>query len=150
MSGDFVAEIEGLDKLLRTLRKLPDGVAPRGGGPLNRAMRAGAGVWRNAARQKVAGLGPGIKNERTGSTRLKDSILLQRDPDPESNNVTHRYVVGYRAKAFWGAFVERGTEKQSAQPFLRPSFDENEQAIMAKIGQVLRRDIEKAVEDAKR
>ena len=145
-----MAEIEGLDKLLRTLRKLPDGIAPRGGGPLNRAMRAGAGVWRDAAKQKVSGLGPGVKNSRTGSVRLKDSIALQRDPDPESNSVTHRYAVGYKAAAFWGAFVERGTEKQSAQPFLRPSFDENEQAIMDKIGRTLRRDIEKAVRDAKR
>jgi len=139
-----MAEIKGLDELLRKLKKLPEGASPKGGGPLERAMRKGAGVWVDAAKARVASKGPGVKNSRTGNTRLKDSIALRKDPDPRSNNADVRFEVGYKAAAYWGAFVEMGTEKQSAHPFLRPAFDENRDEILRVIVGQLRKDIEKA------
>lgn len=141
-----MAEIlRDLPALLKKLEDIPKGASARGGGPLESAMRKGAKVWVDAAQSKVSGLGPGVKNSRTGNVRLSNSIKLRKDPDPGSNNADVRFEVGYAAKAFWGAFVELGTEKQQANPFLRPAFDESEDRILKVIGEELTRSIERAV-----
>jgi len=151
-----MAEIEGLREFLRTLERLPDGIAPKGGGPFERALRAGAGVWRDSAKQIASGIGPGKKTGRTKEYgRLKDNISVRKDDDPQANGFTHRFTVSY-GKAFWGKYVELGTEAfkdkrdYPSTPFLRPAFDQNKDAILQKISQTLRRDIPKAVQDAKR
>lgn len=135
-----MARIEGLDELMRKLKTLPDDL---GKDPLDQAMRKGGRLWVNAAKQKLAGRGPGVKNSRTGGRRLAESIVMRKDPDPKSNGFDARYEVGYRASTFWGAFVELGTEKQPAHPFLRPAFDESEGQIVDVIAGELRKSIER-------
>ncbi len=50
---------------------------------------------------------------------------------------TAEATIGFRKKAFYGGFVELGTSKMSAKPFLRPALDESqaqiEQAFIAAI-----------------
>lgn len=138
-----MAKVEGLDDLMRKLAALPREINPRNGGPLESALRKGASLWVKGARQRLAGKGPGVKNKRTGNIRLAQSIRLRKDPDPQSNNADVRFEVGYRARAFWGGFVELGTSKQPAQPFLRPAFDEAEPVIVRIISDSLREDIER-------
>lgn len=135
-----MARVEGLDELMHKLKALPDDL---GKNPLDQAMRKGARLWVNAAKANLSGRSRGVKNSRTGNIRLADSIALRKDSDPKSNGFDARYEVGYRAKAFWGAFVELGTEKQTAAPFLRPAFDENERQIVDTIAAELRSSIER-------
>lgn len=54
---------------------------------------------------------------------LRDSIY-QAYADKESNDKRAAYRVSYnKKKAFYGHFVENGTSKMAAQPFIRPSYD---------------------------
>lgn len=147
-----MAEIRGLEEVLRKFSELPDGIGVKGRGPLDDAMRAGANVWRDEAKRIASGVGPGKKSGRTAKIgRLKDNISTVRDPDPESNGFTHRYSVSY-GKAFWGRFVELGSEvfkdgrDYSKTPFLRPAFDNTQKQVLDKISDQLAKQIERIVE----
>lgn len=50
-------------------------------------------------------------------------------------------LVGYRKKAFYGGFVELGTSKMRAQPFLRPALDESHTEIEAAFVDALNRTV---------
>lgn len=143
--------IEGLDDALRTIQRLPDFVAPQGGGPINKALFRAAGIWRDQVQANASGLGPGNHQRGSGSSamsvvgRLKDNIIRRRDPEPERDGHYARVSVGYRARIYWGAFVENGTEKQSAQPFLRPALDQAGNRPTEIFATALRRDIDRIV-----
>jgi len=137
------SEVKGLAELLNTLSKLPDHVAPQGGGPINKALFKAAGIWRDQAQTNAAGLGPG-NHARKGFSivgRLKDNILRRRDPEPERDGHYARVSVGYAARFYWGGFVENGTEKQAAQPFLRPTLDQSGDEPINVFAAALSRDI---------
>lgn len=51
-------------------------------------------------------------------------------------------LVGYRKKQFYGAFVELGTSKMAAKPFLRPALDESGPEIEKAFVEALQRTIE--------
>lgn len=51
-------------------------------------------------------------------------------------------LVGYRKKAFYGGFIELGTSKMAAQPFLRPALDESHSEIEKAFVDALNRTIE--------
>lgn len=141
--------IEGLDELIRTIRRLPKELVPKGG-PLRKALAKGARMWRKQAKQNAEALGgPGVKNSRTGNIRLKDSIISRVDRDPRRDGFTHRYFVGFKPRAFWGAFVERGTEKQPAQPFLAPVPDQVGRSVVRAISDEMARQVDLAVLKAK-
>lgn len=146
-----MAEIKGLDEALKKLNSIPDGIGVKGPGPLDAAIRKGANIWRDAARQIASGIGPGNKSGRTAQYgRLKDNISTRRDPDPRSNGFTHRYSISY-GNAFWGRFVELGSEafedgrNYPKTPFLRPAFDQNQDAILDTIARELSDRIERIV-----
>lgn len=139
-------EVRGLNELLRTLRDLPPELGSKGGGPIKRALFAAAKEWRDAV-EKAAPVGTEPTPE---SPRLKDSIVIRRDRDPRSQGFAELYSVGYASRAYWGGFVEEGTVKQSAQPFLRPVADSGQQSALDTFASTLRKDLARAVEKAKR
>lgn len=146
-----MAEIQGLESFLKKLRELPEGAMSKGQGPLNNAMRKGANVWKQAASDRVRGIGPGKKSGRLEKIgRLADNIRVSKDSDPESNGFTHRYSVSY-GRAFWGRFVELGSEafndgrEYPKHPFLRPAFDSTQGKVLSEIGKQLERDIARVV-----
>lgn len=141
--------IEGLDELIQTIRRLPKELVPKGG-PLRKALAKGARMWRAQAKRNAQAIGgPGIKNTRTGQARLADNIISRVDRDPKRDGYTHRYFVGYRSKVFWGSFLERGTEKQPAQPFLAPVPDQVGRAVVKAISDEMARQVDLAVLKAK-
>lgn len=145
-----MADIKGLRPALQLIRDLPDGIGAKGGGPVRRGLMKAALLWKKQVEQNAAGLGPGEKNKRTGSIRLKDSIIRQRDPDARRDGFAERVFVGYRASAFWGAFVELGTEKQSAQPFIRPALDQVGDRVIDVFAKSVNTDIEELVEQRRK
>lgn len=147
-----MAEIKGMREALETLRKLPDHISPKGGGPIRRSLWRASKPWVDQAKSNAAGLGPG--NHQRGNVsivgRLKDNIVRSRDPDPESNGFDERVIVTYAGRIYWGAFVEAGTEKQSAQPFLRPVIDQVGDEPIELFARTFRREVQSAVERARK
>ena len=139
-----MARIRGLDESLRALGRLEFK-----GDPLRKAMAAGGRVLKREVQQQLSGRGPGVKNSRTGNIRLKDSVIVQRNPEPEQNGFTELYLVGTRRKAFWDLFVERGTEKQPARPFLAPAFDSGSRPAFRAVRQSLSKQVDDIVRKAK-
>jgi HK97 gp10 family phage protein len=140
-----MAEIKGLQEFFRTLERLPEGVGQKGAGPFNSALRKGANVVRDAAKKRTAGYGPGNKTGRAAEYgRLTDNISTRKDPDPESNGLTHRYSVSY-GRAFWGKYLELGNELMHRdypkRPFLRPAFEESKDEMLKVVGDELWRQI---------
>jgi len=138
--------LEGLAELVKNLREFADELK---GNPLRAASRAMADVVRTAA----------IENAPVGETgRLQNAIsqrlISARDRDAatssgDSAEIFDVYVKMGKSRddprgAFYWWFVENGTVKQAAQPFLRPAFYENEAQLPDTFADKLRPVIERA------
>ncbi|RSK77854.1 hypothetical protein EJ774_21090 [Pandoraea apista] len=66
---------------------------------------------------------------------LKRSILIAYDRENSIEGKLATYLVTWSKDAFYGYFVEHGTSKAAAHPFLRPGYDAKKQeAVKAMIG----------------
>ncbi|WP_213778877.1 HK97-gp10 family putative phage morphogenesis protein [Caballeronia sp. dw_276] len=69
--------------------------------------------------------------ERKGGThtpgKLRDSILIAYDKDVSVTGKLASYIVTWSKEAFYGRFLEFGTSKMEAKPFLRPGYDAKKQ-----------------------
>lgn len=130
--------INGLSDLEKNMMDLPDRIARN---VLVGATRAGANVIRDEARlrsrvaettlikkfkgQKVE-VKPGFMKKKIAAWRTK------RTKYPVTFNVG---VAGYKDRfsrlfAFWWRFLEFGTSKMAASPFVRPAFEAKKQAAV--------------------
>jgi HK97 gp10 family phage protein len=83
---------------------------------------------------------------RTG--RLKSSIRIAVKFLKASGRFGAAVLVQVGAgdrEAYWAKFVERGTVKVPAHPFLRPAFDGEERRIIERLQAAIRVEIDKAV-----
>jgi len=109
------------------LRLLPDRLQTN---VVNGAARAGA-----VAIQKEARL-----NVPVDSGNLKKNIAVKKASRRNTERGHTKYHVYIRPKAFYGMFVEFGTSKQVAQPFMRPAFENSaEKAVQAFQAYAIRR-----------
>lgn len=110
-------KIEGLREAERALKDLGPDVARR---VLRTAVKKGAEPMLHAARSKAPfdeGLLVSTIKVRTGVNRRRGSAAAKvttKDGD-------------YKGESFYGSFIEYGTDKMPAQPYLRPAFDENKE-----------------------
>lgn len=72
--------------------------------------------------------------ERKGTTIypgfLRDHMLIAYDSERSVSGMRATYLVTWGKDAFYGRFVEGGTSKMAAQPFLRPAYDAMKQAAV--------------------
>jgi len=154
-------QVEGLDALARALRELPDRVAKNG---LRAAVYAGAKVVRDEAKLQAPvatfDLGP---NQPPPGT-LKRSVVLKQIPELSGKTkqtffVTVRHGKKYRKQgkkgnlsqdAWYWRFVEFGTVKMPARPFLRPAFDLKKNDALTAIKTRLAERIEQAARELKK
>lgn len=138
-------EVQGLRELGAAMRELSNDVATKVG---RQAAAAGAGVVRKAARAKAP----------VDSGNLQAAVVMKRVAETP---LTAEYVVTPRrgktrdvkaAKAgkgrlgndaFYARFVEFGTVKVPARPFLRPAIEENVQRATEAVKQRLAQRIAK-------
>lgn len=139
---EIEVKVSGTRELLMAMKRLPDSLSED---LLEKGLRAGAALWRDAARLKV----PVLQVETPGRIRglLRRSIRLSRGKSPFGIKCTVivwiKPFTGKRFSAFkrrqrklgkqnapipdpfYWRFVEFGTAKMPARPFLRPAFEEN-------------------------
>jgi HK97 gp10 family phage protein len=144
-------QIKGLDALAKALKELPDRVAKNG---LRAAVYAGAKVIRDEAKLQAL--------VATGT--LKRAVILKQIPELSTKNkqtffVTVRQGKKYRKQgkkgnlsqdAWYWRFVEFGTVKMSARPFLRPAFDMKKNDALTAIKTRLAERIEQAARELKK
>ena len=151
-------KIDGLDQLAQALRELPKRVARNG---LRGAVYAGAKVIRDEAKLKapVATAPLGVDKPPQGT--LKRSIIMKQVPELSSEQkqtffVTVRHGKKYRKQgkngnlsqdAWYWRFVEFGTVKMTARPFLRPAFEGKKYEAVDAIKNRLAERIEQAVQE---
>ena len=140
--------IKGLDKLREALLELPKGIAKN---VLRGSVNAGASVVRAEVKNRVP--------VKTGT--LKRAIY-QKQIRERSNNEQQTFFVGVRqgrsAKktkkgnidGWYAKFVEFGTSKMSARPFMRPAFEAKKQESVSAIRDYIAKRIPEEVEKAKR
>lgn len=124
-----VVELEGLEDALKAMR----GLAPQLQGEfLEEALLDGADpiVERMA---ELAPVGP------TG--RLKESMA--KEPGRRRSEKRAEVLIGFLRRAFYGRWVELGRSNphQSADPFMRPAFDQRKAEAVEIVRERLRRNI---------
>lgn len=129
--------IYGFDECVRNLRQLPQEIA---GKVLDGALRkAGTPMADDASRTAPRSDVP----SRAG--HMADSIKMRRFTDQASaNDLESNYTIGPDRTHFYGGFEEFGTYKETARPFLRPSFDRDGRSVIDSLGRELGAAVERA------
>ena len=124
-------DISGLNGVLETLKSLPAEVVSKRGGPVKLALAKGARLIRDEEKQRLAASIAVNGNESTGL--LMQNIIASRGKTP-SYGKGERYLVRIKRKTYpdkqgspvttikSAHLMEYGSEKQTAQPFIRPAF----------------------------
>ncbi|QXE85968.1 HK97 gp10 family phage protein [Geomonas nitrogeniifigens] len=134
-------EIKGLAELEKRLQALPDKLAKN---VLTRALRAGAAVFRDEAKR--------IAPKDTGE--MARDIMLKKPR--KGNGLEYQVYVRSGKKSrmagkkrnvdrdsFYWRFVEFGTAKMAAKPFMRPAFEAKRQEAIEKVRESLAANIDK-------
>lgn len=127
--------ITGLADVERKLRALPKTISGRRGGPLRFGMLKAAQFMRDRAKENA------VFKRGFSTGNLRNQIVAFRDSRPPSGIPERFFVTVRRSRqkipgvrgssfgsgrgAFYAHFVEFGTVKQAAQPFMRPAFEAN-------------------------
>lgn len=152
--------IEGLDDVLAALKALPDSIT-KNAAPF--AMRKGANVIAKEAKARAP--------NRTGNLQKRIAVRKRKRRGPGialaysvgvlggasatyGNTKTNRRkgLVGKKYEtggtAFYWRFLEFGTEKLAAKPFLRPAFDSKAEEAVKAISDGFRTGLARAVAKA--
>lgn len=149
--ADITVELQGLQELQAALLELP---AKIGKNILRSSVNAGASVIRKEAKQKAPVYTGETQAGHPPPGTLKRSVI-QKFIREQSNDfqstfyVTVRKGKKYRDQgksknlsqdAYYAYFVEYGTAKMSAKPFMRPAFEaKKEEALKAMIDKLSER-----------
>lgn len=135
MVGSVTVKFEGGQELEKKLKELPAKTARRDGG---NALKAGAKVIVDLARATVA-------VSDIDHPHIRDNIVvsLQR----AANDAVRTCLIGFRkVVSFRAHFLEFGTSKMPAQPFMRPAIEMGGAEAINKIGETLWDAIERETE----
>lgn len=142
--------IEGGEELQKRLAGLSEEVTKK---VALKAIRAGTRLMLNAIKSN-APVGPGtpkLRRNKSGDIvvmdygHLKDNIRARQDSKRVRNAAQGQGVFEMMitaGAAFWGRFVEEGTAKMSARPWMRPAFDANTAPATEKVGDELKKGID--------
>lgn len=134
MSRAETVRIEGLAELNRALRELPQRIANRG---LRTAVYAGAKVIRDEARHRAPKAAQSLGTKQPPAGTLKRSVIMKHIRELSGGGRQTFYVLVRQGKkyrnqgkrgnlsqdAWYWRFVEFGTRKMAARPFLRPALE---------------------------
>ncbi len=145
------AKLTGFKELAQAMRQLPDRVAKNA---LRRAVSSAAAVVRNEARARAP----------VDTGEMKRDIQMKRDRDTKGQ-VSARYLVFVRSgkksrmagkgrnvnkDSFYWRFLEFGTVKMTAKPFMRPAFEAKKQEALEQLRKTLKEGIETEAQKLRR
>lgn len=153
---ELKVDVKGFKELEAALKQLPPNLAKRA---LERAVRAGAGIIRAEARRRAPAddgdlrkaivvrkdrHGPSSVNYKVGvSYKAYYAHMVEFGTDPHTitlNKKNNRKVMrDKKTGKFYGKSVRH--PGASAQPFLRPAFDETQDQVIRKVGEILAQSI---------
>lgn len=151
-----VVRIDGFGEAYRRLGNLPSDVVGKRGGPALRALRKGARVIDKARRANLRRVTSNAteSGERESTGFLLKALSLRRGNAPQDGK-GERVVLSVRKKVYARAsgeavstlatalWTEFGTEKRTAEPWLRPAFNATAQQAIATVSQELLAEIDK-------
>jgi len=145
-------KVDGLKELLRDMRAL-------GADMELKVARAGANAGAQVVKKHAIRMAPesteshqlGVRKDQIAQPgNLKKNIIVKRLP-PAERTVTEQFIVGVRhgsgkvpKDAFYWRFVEFGTVKMPARPFLRPALASNQQEVIDAMKKRIKARIDKA------
>lgn len=132
-------DFEGGRELSAALKALGDEATVAG----RRALRSTGNELRDEIKS-AAPVGPG-QHERYG--HLRDNIRVREQRAQRDNTIVMAVTTG---RAFWGNFLEFGTRKMAARPWMRPVFDRMHSRLIARLGDDLGTQIERAAKRIER
>jgi HK97 gp10 family phage protein len=137
----YTVKISGLDEVEKNLENFTQKVARK---DVRHALIAGANVLKESAQANAPVLGKATPQRTPGE--LKESIDVFTHVDVSAGTVTCKVGPGYdktgkggeQSPGVYGKFVELGTSKAGAEPYLRPAFDTSGEAAVERTIAVLR------------
>jgi len=157
-SANGTLSLTGLDGVLRTLQELPPEVVSKNGGPVKFALRKGAQVILRQAALNLARSTDVLGTDDYDSTGLLLSALVATRGKPPYAGNGERYLVRVKRLTYnrpgpktttlaTANLLEYGSEKQPAEPWLRPAFASSapqaiqtiEKELLAAIQRVVRK-----------
>ena len=149
-----MASTEGFAELAKRMRELPDLLARKS---LRGAVNAGASVIKKEAQLRAPKLTGALaknfyqKQIKEASTVLSQTFYvgvrsgLARYAKTKANKKAGRAGKVYKdsGATFYWFFLEFGTSKMPARPFLRPAFESRKNDAVTAIGEKIRTELEK-------
>lgn len=142
-----VSGVQGLDKLLRTMQELPEELREK---PLQKSLRVGTNVIRDKARSNApVATGKLARNVMSGRIPVKDLPANMEDGYKVFVRRSFKKKESDPNNAWYWHFVEFGTVRMPAQPFLRPAFESEKNKALQTFANTFRLEVPKAVQKAK-
>lgn len=154
--ADEVIRLTGLDGAYQMLRQLPAEVVSKRGGVVKAALRKGALViLREEALNLARVTGNLDADDQAGTGLLAKSLVVTRGKLPTTGQ-GERYIVRVKRKAYQrrgkpvttlktAHILEYGSEKQKAEPWIRPAFNAKAREAIATVEAETVSGIERAV-----
>lgn len=88
--------------------------------------------------------GQGTRELVQAGTLRKSLRLRQIKPEKIGGGIDAAVTLDVKKDAYYWRWVEKGTEKMQAQPFLRPAFDDEYKTVSNSFADILRKRIDRA------
>jgi len=151
-------QLRGVDGVLKTLQSLPAEVVSKSGGPVKSALRKGARVLLQEEALNLARATDSLASiEGESSGLLQSSLIISRGKAPTSGK-GERMLVRVKRKTYPGRkgktvttlqsanLLEYGSEKQPAEPWIRPAFAAKAESAIRTVEAELIRGVDRIVE----
>lgn len=124
-----------------------DKITQAAGKAMRPAAQAGAQVFYDEVRQRVpVSAAPHKSGKKTYNPGTLRKAIYQAFADKESGDGRAMYRVSWnKTHAFYGRFLEFGTSKMAAKPFLRPAFDAAQAKALDAVKQRMQAEVSKAL-----
>lgn len=114
------AEVKGADQMRQLLQSFPRRIQRD---VINSVAARGATVVKKHAKKNI---------KQNGS--VKSGTLLKSVKTRKKKKTNGIYYIYTSRDAWYSHFIERGTSKMSANPFMRPAIDENQAEVLREMG----------------